>query len=120
MGEIKRQQITPRSWPKQPEERNWRLLTLGRPAGQEPMRQNGDGEVALEHLKFMRPIRKSKCRRQAEVRSGEGPTCPMLRNRQLTPDCLKTAFGNQGHFISLSKWPDSRGSNRRSGERIVT
>lgn len=84
------------------------------------MRQNGDGEVALEHLKFMRPIRKSKCRRQAEVRPGEGPTCPTLRNRQLTPDCLKTALGNQGHFISRSKWPDSRGSNRRSGERILT
>lgn len=64
------------------------------------MRQNGDGEVALEHLKFVRPIGKSKGRRQAEVRSGEGPTCPTLRNRQLTPDGLKTAFGNQGHFIS--------------------
>lgn len=84
------------------------------------MRQNGDGEVALEHLKFVKPIGKSKGRRQAEVRSGEGPTCPTLRNRQLTPDGLKTAFGNQGHFISRSKWPDSRGPNGRSGERILT
>lgn len=54
---------------------------------------------------------------RGQVGSGEGPT---LRNQQLTPDCLKTAFGNQGHFISHSMWPDSRGSNRRSGESILT